>query len=75
AGPGVPHLKIMGAFYAESAVTVQKQADIVGSLVSNYFSMLQVPCIYQVTALSTNLPPGIIEGDPVWLLRVRTRIR
>ncbi len=75
AGPGLPHLKIMGAFYAESKVTVQKQTDIVGSLVSNYFSMLQVPCIYQVPALATNLPPGIIEGDPVWLFRVRTRIR
>jgi len=72
AGPGLPHLKIMGAFYAESTVTVQKQTDIVGSLVSNYFSMLQVPCIYQVPALATNLPPGLPGGEPAWLIRVRT---
>jgi len=72
---GDPHSNMMGAFYAESMVVVAKGIDVVGSLVSNYFSVSQVPSIYHVPALATNLPPGLPGGDPVWLLRVRTRIR
>ncbi len=71
----VPQLELMGTFYAESTIVVKKTTSVVGSIVSNYFAIEQVPTIYHVPALATNLPPGIIQGDPVWLLRVRTRIK
>lgn len=72
-GPGESQLNMTGIFYAEDTIKSARQNHIAGSIVSNYFYISQVPCIYQVPALATNLPPGI--SDPVWLLRVRTRIR
>ncbi|MDP8264830.1 MAG: hypothetical protein P9M12_05050 [Candidatus Aceula lacicola] len=54
----------MGAFYAEDTITITKQTDVIGSIVSNYFNMgTNVPSIYQVPDLSANLPPGMIAGS------------
>ncbi len=65
-------IDVMGLFYAESQVTVQKQTDIMGTIVSNYFDMgTNVPAIYQVPDTVDNLPPGMISGDEAfWYLLV-----
>lgn len=64
-------LNIMGLFYAEEQVTTNKQTNIVGTLVTNYFDTGgQVPAIYQVPDTAKNLPPGIISGDPAYYLKV-----
>jgi len=73
---GASQLELMGTFYAESTIVVKKTTSVVGSIVSNYFDLGdQVPTIYHVPALATNLPPGLPGGDPFWRIEVRTRIR
>lgn len=65
-------IDVMGLFYAENQVTVEKQTDIMGTIVSNYFDMgTNVPSIFQVPETANNLPPGMIGGDNVyWYLLV-----
>ncbi|MCA9403276.1 MAG: hypothetical protein KC897_05795 [Candidatus Omnitrophica bacterium] len=65
-------IDVMGLFYAETEVSVQKQTDIMGTIVSNYFDMgTNVPAIFQVPDTANNLPPGMIGGDNVyWYLLV-----
>jgi len=61
----------MGVFYAENSIVVQKQTDIMGTIVSNYFNMgTNVPAIYQVPETTNNLPPGLIGADSRWYLVV-----
>ncbi|MBU3912430.1 MAG: hypothetical protein KKD90_07610 [Candidatus Omnitrophica bacterium] len=65
------NIDVMGVFYAEDTITVQKQTNIAGIIVSNYFNMgEQVPSIYQVPEVINNLPSGIIAGDPTWVIRI-----
>ena len=65
------HINVMGIFYAEDTVKIPKQTDVVGSIVSQYFDMgTNVPAIFQVPDVSKNLPPGMISGDPIWLMEV-----
>ncbi len=55
---------IMGVFYAQDKITIDKQTNVIGTIVSNYFDMGgQVPKIYQVPATAKNLPPGMIGND------------
>ncbi|MCA9398482.1 MAG: hypothetical protein KC618_01950 [Candidatus Omnitrophica bacterium] len=62
---------VMGLFYAENSVIVQKQTDITGTIVSNYFDMgTNVPAIYQVPETTNYLPPGMIGGDSTWYLDI-----
>ena len=64
-------LDVMGLFYAENSVIAQKQTDIVGTIVSNYFDMgTNVPAIYQVPEVANNLPPGLIGADARWYMVV-----
>jgi len=64
-------IDVMGLFYAEDQVKVEKQTDIMGTIVSNYFDMgTNVPAIYQVPQTAENLPPGMIGGDARWYLVV-----
>lgn len=65
-------IDVMGLFYAEGEVKVEKQTDIMGTIVSNYFDMgTNVPSIFQVPDAADNLPPGMIGGDNVyWYLLV-----
>lgn len=59
-------LDIMGAFYAQNQITSQKQTNVMGTFVSNYFDMgTNVPNIYQVPALADNLPLGMIGNYPI----------
>jgi hypothetical protein len=67
-GSGDSQLQMMGAFYAQEQVVSQKQNAICGTFVSSYFSMQNVPDIYQVPALSTNLPPGMPGSAPIWIV-------
>jgi type II secretory pathway pseudopilin PulG len=63
-------LTLAGAFYAQYKVYIPKQSNIAGSLVSSYFSVKNVPHIYQVPALATSLPPGMPGSDPIWIVTV-----
>jgi len=64
---GESQRKMTGAFFAENQIETGKQTEIAGTLVSNYFDIgNQVPKIYEVPELATNLPKGIIEGAPDW---------
>lgn len=64
-------LNVMGLFYAEDTITVAKQTDIVGTIVSNYFDMgTNVPAIYQVPDTVNYLPPGMIGSTGGWKLSV-----
>lgn len=68
-GGGDSHLKMTAAFYAETKIVSQKQNEIAGTLVSNYFDMgNQVPRIYQVPDLALQLPRGMDLGKPVWYI-------
>jgi hypothetical protein len=67
-GSGDSHLTLAGAFYGQEQVTSQKQNKIAGTLVSTYFSMSNVPDIWQVPALATNLPPGMPGATPIWVV-------
>jgi len=64
-------INVMGLFYAEDTVTIQKQTDIMGTIISNYFDMgTNVPSIFQVPETLNNLPPGLIGDDPIFAMRV-----
>ncbi|HBG60592.1 MAG TPA: hypothetical protein DDX37_01935 [Candidatus Omnitrophica bacterium] len=64
-------IDIMGLFYAENQVVVNKQTDVIGTLVTNYFDTGgQVPAVYQVPEVVNNLPEGLITSSEVWFLKV-----
>jgi len=72
-GSGESQIKAAGAFYAENRIISGKQNEILGTFVSNYFDMgSQVPKIYQVPSLATNLPPGMPGATPVWVFTKKT---
>lgn len=63
-------LSLMGAFYAEKQIVTLKQAQVAGTLVSNYFNTgLQTPDIFQVPSLGDHLPEGMIGDYPVVALK------
>lgn len=63
-------IDVMGLFYGESSITVQKQTVIVGSLVTNYFDLgTNVPSIYYVPSILNNLPTGLIGTSSLWQLQ------
>jgi len=66
-GGGASHLNLAGAFFAQEEVVNGKQNDLVGTIVSNYFGMSQVPNLYQVPTLGKNLPPGMPGADDVYI--------
>ncbi len=59
-------LSLMGAFYAQQTITSEKQTNVMGTFVSNYFDMgTNVPSIFQVPELADNLPYGMIGDYPI----------
>jgi hypothetical protein len=65
-GSGASQLDILGAFYAAGTITSMKQTDLMGTFVSTYFDMGgQVPNVYQVPDLATNLPLGMPGNYPI----------
>jgi hypothetical protein len=64
-------IDVMGLFYAETSVVVQKQTDIMGTIVSNYFDMgTNVPSIFQVPETINHLPVGLIGQSSAWSMTV-----
>ncbi|MDH7482045.1 MAG: hypothetical protein QHH26_08760 [Armatimonadota bacterium] len=63
-GIGEAQLYAAGAWFAQRKIVSAKQSQFAGTYVANYFDMgTNVPDIYQVPALSRNLPPGMPGGD------------
>jgi hypothetical protein len=72
-GNGDSQLSMAGAYYAQGVIVSAKQNQIAGTFVSNYFDMgTNVPNIYQVPALSKNLPPGMPGDQAIVSMRKRT---
>ncbi len=64
-------LEIMGGFYAQDGVIVDKQSTIMGTIVGDYFDMgTNVPKIYQVPELANQWTSimRMIGSDPVLFL-------
>ena len=71
-GNGSSQLSLCGAFYAQNKITSAKQNKIAGTFVGSYFDMgTNVPNIYQVPSLRTNLPPGMPGADPIIFLKMQ----
>ena len=69
-GAGDAQLKMALAMYAQHEVICKKQSDIAGTIVSSYYSMSNVPKLYQVPELANHLPPGMPAADPIWIAGV-----
>jgi hypothetical protein len=69
-GAGDSQLQMAMAMYAQSQVVSAKQSEIAGTIVSSYYSMTNVPSIFQVPELVDNLPPGLPGGDPIWVVTI-----
>ena len=67
---GNSQLSLMGGFYAQEMMTVNKQSNIVGSIVGSSFAMSQVPDIYQVPELANqwSAEMRMIGADPINVL-------
>jgi len=70
-GGGDSQLQIAGAFYAQEKITSAKQNELLGTFVSSYFAMDNVPHMYQIPSLPDNLPPGMPGSSRVWVKTVR----
>ncbi len=59
-------LQLAGAFYAQNMIKTQRQTTVLGTFVSDFFDMgTNVPEIYQVPTLATNLPFGMVGYYPI----------
>lgn len=70
-GGGASQLELAGAFYAQERITSEKQNELLGTFVSSYFAMSNVPHMYQVPALPDYLPPGMPGSGRIWIKTVR----
>lgn len=64
-GPGASQLDIMGAFFAQNQITNVKQNNLAGAMVSNYFSVTNVPHMFFIPSIVDNLPPGMPGGGTI----------
>ncbi len=67
---GSSQLTVAAACYAQYQINIPKQTEFAGTCVSSYFSVKNVPHLYQVPALKDNLPPGMPGSDPIWVIDV-----
>lgn len=70
-GGGDSQLTLTGAFYAQEQIISQKQNELAGTFVASYYSMQNVPHMYQVPALPDNMPPGMPGSQRIWVHLVR----
>ena len=70
-GSGDSQLTLAGAFYAQEQIVSQKQNELAGTFVTSYFSMQNVPHMYQVPVLPDYLPPGMPGAGRIWVKSVR----
>ena len=64
-------IEIMGAFYSQDKIDIDRQTTIIGTIFGNYFDMgSQVPSIYQVPAFPDAFTGSMrmIGSDPVLML-------
>lgn len=66
-GNGASHLDLMGAFFAQNKIVNEKQNQIAGTMVSNFFDVKNVPDFFQVPSLTENLPPGMPGGVTIYV--------
>ena len=67
------NINCMGAFYGETKMIVKKQTNIAGTLVSNLIDMgSNVPSVFQIPTLHTNLPSGMINSTTNWVVSTST---
>lgn len=65
-GIGESQLNGAGAWYAQRKIVSAKQNQFAGTYVADYFDMgTNVPSIYQVPTLATNLPPGMPGAEGI----------
>ncbi|MHB0912303.1 MAG: hypothetical protein ACYC2Y_02510 [Armatimonadota bacterium] len=63
-GSGESQIQAAGAWYAQNRIVSAKQSQFAGTYVANYFDLgTNVPNIYQVPSLTSNLPPGMPGGN------------
>jgi hypothetical protein len=70
-GTGDAQLTLMGAFFSQGTITNAKQNQLAGAMVSNYFSISNVPDLFQIPALVENLPPGMPGGGIIMIYTYR----
>jgi len=64
---------LTGAYYTAGTAFSGKQTELAGTIVCQNFNITnQVPKIWQIPSLSTNLPPGMPGSDAVWVFTDRT---
>ncbi len=62
-------LDMLGAFYAAGTISMAKQTNLMGTIVATYFDIgNQVPNIFQVPTLASNLPLGMAGNYPILAL-------
>lgn len=65
------NIDVMGLFYGENTITVSKQTDMMGTIVTNFFDVgTNVPSVFQVPATLNNMPPGMIGSNSTWYMVV-----
>lgn len=71
-GAGSSQLTMAGAFYAQGRISSQKQNQIAGTFVANFYDMgTNVPNIYQVPSLPYNMPPAMPGDKSYYTLRLQ----
>lgn len=71
-GGGDAQLTMAVAMYAQHQIISNKQSQIAGTMVTSYFSMNNVPSLYQVPELANHLPPGMPGADPIYIATIAT---
>ena len=71
-GGGDAQLSMALAMYAQHRIISSKQNEIAGTMVASYYSMSQVPKLYQVPELADHLPPGLPGSDPIYIVSIAT---
>jgi len=72
-GSGSSQLSMAGAFYAQGKIVSAKQNQIAGTFVANFYDLgTNVPNIYQVPALPTNMPPGMPGDKNYFTIKVQS---
>lgn len=71
-GNGDSQLTMALACYAQQSIVSAKQNEIAGTYVCSYFSMSNVPKLYQAPDLVNYLPPGLPGQDPIYITSIST---
>lgn len=69
-GAGDAQLTMALAMYGQQQIVSNKQNEVAGTMVTSYFSMANVPKLYQVPGLDKHLPPGMPGADPIYVASI-----